>query len=124
MVLIGIGAGASGPSDYADTTLDLRIFRTDDTAEDVDVIAQKMCVAGSYRTSTYYIDHPRNICSLNLKAFVDPQTNAPWKSSVVDVSAEVLCVSQFTLYAKIVKNKPDFHTAMARLTSFLLWRSI
>ncbi len=49
MVLIGIGAGASDSSDYAGTGLDLRVFKTDDTAEDVDVIAQKMCVAGSYR---------------------------------------------------------------------------
>jgi len=68
--------------------------------------------------------HARNIRSLNLKVFADPQTNAPWKTSVVDLSAEVLCVSQFTLYAKMVKNKPDFHTAMAWLTSFLLCRSI
>lgn len=65
------------------------------------------------------IDHTRNIRSLNLKAFADPQTDAPWKTSVVDVSAEVLCVSQFTLYAKIVKNKPDFHKAMAWLASSL-----
>lgn len=48
MVLIGIGAGASDSSDYLRTSLDLRVFKTDDTAEDVDVIAQKMCVARSY----------------------------------------------------------------------------
>jgi len=58
------------------------------------------------------INYALNFRSLNLKAFADPQTNASWKASVVDLSAEVLCVSQFTLYANIAKNKPDFHTAM------------
>jgi D-tyrosyl-tRNA(Tyr) deacylase len=93
------------------------VFRTDDTAEDVDLISQKMYVAEYHR---YLRPLYRNFRSLNLKAFADPQTNALWKASVVDVSAEVLCVSQFTLYAKIVKNKPDFHTAMAWLNLILL----
>jgi len=60
---------------------------------------------------------------LNLKAFADPQTGVPWKASVVDVSAEVLCVSQFTLYARILKNKPDFHTAMGAESSKALYSS-
>ncbi|KAJ5306124.1 hypothetical protein N7508_005139 [Penicillium antarcticum] len=35
-----------------------------------------------------------------------------WKRNVQDIEGEVLCVSQFTLYAKMKKgNKPDFHDA-------------
>ncbi|MCJ1437694.1 D-tyrosyl-tRNA(Tyr) deacylase [Xylographa pallens] len=35
-----------------------------------------------------------------------------WKQSVLDIRAEVLCVSQFTLAASTKKgNKPDFHGA-------------
>jgi D-tyrosyl-tRNA(Tyr) deacylase len=49
---------------------------------------------------------------LNLKTFPDANTGGQWKASVVDRGGEVLCVSQFTLFAKIVKNKPDFHKAM------------
>jgi len=60
---------------------------------------------------------------LNLKAFADPETNVPWKASVIDVSAEVLCVSQFTLYAKTVKNKPDFHAAMGADSSRAMYSS-
>lgn len=37
----------------------------------------------------------------------------PWKRSVVELKGEVLCVSQFTLFARTVKGtKPDFHRAM------------
>lgn len=36
-----------------------------------------------------------------------------WKKSVVDKDYEVLCVSQFTLQARVNKGaKPDFHMAM------------
>ncbi|PWZ01538.1 D-tyrosyl-tRNA deacylase [Testicularia cyperi] len=38
----------------------------------------------------------------------------PWKRSVVELGGEVLCVSQFTLFARTVKGtKPDFHRAMS-----------
>lgn len=41
-----------------------------------------------------------------------------WKSSVVDIDAEILCVSQFTLYGSLSKgNKPDFHAAMNSASS-------
>lgn len=36
-----------------------------------------------------------------------------WIKSAKDLDLEILCVSQFTLYAKIKKGaKPDFHNAM------------
>ncbi|WFC94010.1 D-tyrosyl-tRNA(Tyr) deacylase [Malassezia brasiliensis] len=36
-----------------------------------------------------------------------------WCASVMDLGGEILCVSQFTLYAKTAKGtKPDFHRAM------------
>ncbi|CAG8910012.1 unnamed protein product [Penicillium egyptiacum] len=39
-------------------------------------------------------------------------TSSQWKKNVKDIEGEVLCVSQFTLYAKMKKgNKPDFHDA-------------
>lgn len=59
---------------------------------------------------------------LRLRVFED-QTKAagtvtkwdgrPWAKSVSDIGAEILCVSQFTLYGNIQKGtKPDFHKAM------------
>lgn len=39
-------------------------------------------------------------------------SDAQWKRNVQDIQGEVLCVSQFTLYASTRKgNKPDFHGA-------------
>ncbi|KAM0793530.1 hypothetical protein ACM66B_000968 [Microbotryomycetes sp. NB124-2] len=56
---------------------------------------------------------------LNLKLFPQSDGNGGaedawgWKKSVFDAGAEVLCVSQFTLYANCKKgSKPDFHAAM------------
>lgn len=49
---------------------------------------------------------------LSLKVFSDA-SGAMWKKNVKDVEGEVLCVSQFTLFANTSKgNKPDFHRAM------------
>ena len=46
---------------------------------------------------------------LKLKLW-DDDTDGRWKRSVIDIQGEVLCVSQFTLYAVTRKgNKPDFH---------------
>ncbi|KAJ3113956.1 D-tyrosyl-tRNA(Tyr) deacylase [Phlyctochytrium bullatum] len=43
----------------------------------------------------------------------DQPPSKPWSKSVMDCGMEVLCVSQFTLYALTSKgSKPDFHLAM------------
>ncbi|KAL9620958.1 MAG: hypothetical protein Q9160_004611 [Pyrenula sp. 1 TL-2023] len=48
---------------------------------------------------------------VKLKMWPDP-AGSGWKKSVKDVDGEILCVSQFTLYASTKKgNKPDFHGA-------------
>ncbi|KAJ5455287.1 D-tyrosyl-tRNA(Tyr) deacylase [Penicillium sp. IBT 31633x] len=54
-----------------------------------------------------------NLVNKVLKAKFWPDDNGTqWKKSVRDIDGEVLCVSQFTLYAKMKKgNKPDFHDA-------------
>ncbi|RKP16158.1 D-tyrosyl-tRNA deacylase [Rozella allomycis CSF55] len=50
---------------------------------------------------------------LKLKLFSCPNTSQMWKKSVSDLSLPILCVSQFTLFAKTSKgNKPDFHLSM------------
>ncbi|KAH6918258.1 D-tyrosyl-tRNA deacylase [Coprinopsis sp. MPI-PUGE-AT-0042] len=52
---------------------------------------------------------------LGIKVFEDPSDPSKmWKSSVKDINGEILCVSQFTLFANTSKgNKPDFHKAMS-----------
>ncbi|KAH9945776.1 D-tyrosyl-tRNA deacylase [Epithele typhae] len=50
---------------------------------------------------------------LSLKVFEDPTTGQMWKKNVQDLGGEVLCVSQFTLFASTKKGKPDFRHAMA-----------
>ncbi|KIX00822.1 D-tyrosyl-tRNA(Tyr) deacylase [Rhinocladiella mackenziei CBS 650.93] len=48
---------------------------------------------------------------LKMKLWPD-ESGSNWKKSVQDVDGEVLCVSQFTLFASTKKgNKPDFHGA-------------
>ncbi|KAI0807809.1 D-Tyr tRNAtyr deacylase-like domain-containing protein [Fomes fomentarius] len=50
---------------------------------------------------------------LSLKVFSDDASGAMWKRNVKDIGGEVLCISQFTLFANTAKGKPDFHRAMA-----------
>ncbi|KIY50767.1 D-tyrosyl-tRNA deacylase [Fistulina hepatica ATCC 64428] len=66
---------------------------TDDTMTDANIIINKI---------------------LNVRLFSDPKDESKsWKSSVKDLNGEILCVSQFTLFANTTKgNKPDFHRAM------------
>jgi len=68
-----------------------------------------MCasVLSKRRKYATYLRHD----SLNVKAFQD-DSGAYWKTNVVDRGGEILCVSQFTLFAKLNKNKPDFHNSM------------
>lgn len=48
---------------------------------------------------------------LKMKLWPD-ENELQWKKSVQDIEGEVLCVSQFTLFASTKKgNKPDFHGA-------------
>jgi len=48
---------------------------------------------------------------LSLRVFPD-ETGKMWTKSVKDLNLEILSVSQFTLYATLKGNKPDFHLAM------------
>ena len=67
----------------------------DDTEKDMEFIAKKI---------------------LSLKLF--DNEGSQWKKSVMDSDYGVLCVSQFTLYARTDKGaKPDFHQAMNSATS-------
>jgi hypothetical protein len=86
------------------------VRKTDDSPDDVTFITKKM-----YATMI----PPRQSCAdrsylyrLTLRVFSD-ENGAMWKKNVKDVEGEVLCVSQFTLFANTSKgNKPDFHRAM------------
>jgi D-tyrosyl-tRNA(Tyr) deacylase len=60
------------------------------------------------------------LVSLSIRVFDDSSTGSMWKSSVKDISGDVLCVSQFTLFANTQKgNKPDFHRAMVSSKAFI-----
>ncbi|XP_055908890.1 D-aminoacyl-tRNA deacylase isoform X1 [Eupeodes corollae] len=48
---------------------------------------------------------------LSLRLFHDDEGKR-WKKSVKDNNFEILCVSQFTLYGRLNKNKPDFRMSM------------
>jgi D-tyrosyl-tRNA(Tyr) deacylase len=61
----------------------------DDTEEDLEYVARKIA---------------------NTRLWDDAQ-GRPNGASVVQAGLEVLCVSQFTLYAKLKGNKPDYHLA-------------
>ncbi|XP_055849387.1 D-aminoacyl-tRNA deacylase [Episyrphus balteatus] len=65
-------------------------FCKTDTEKDVDYITRKI---------------------LSIRLFHD-ETGKRWKKSVKDENLEILCVSQFTLYGRLKKNKPDFNLSM------------
>ncbi|KAJ2505271.1 D-tyrosyl-tRNA(Tyr) deacylase [Coemansia sp. RSA 2052] len=64
----------------------------DDTPEDMEYMARKV---------------------LGMRVFESSETGNMWARGVQNMGLQVLCVSQFTLYAKSTKgSKPDFHEAM------------
>ncbi|CAG8529487.1 7792_t:CDS:2 [Paraglomus occultum] len=63
----------------------------DDTSDDLDYMVRKI---------------------LNVKVFNNEAGDNMWARSVKDAGLEILCVSQFTLYGSVEKNKPAFHRAM------------
>ncbi|GAV08905.1 hypothetical protein RvY_18529 [Ramazzottius varieornatus] len=55
---------------------------------------------------------------LNLRLY-DDKAGGRWKHSVKEMNYEILCISQFTLYANTMKgSKPDFHHSMLGPESF------
>ncbi|KAH7107585.1 D-tyrosyl-tRNA deacylase [Auriculariales sp. MPI-PUGE-AT-0066] len=73
-----------------------------DTAQDVDSLVKKI---------------------LTLRAFPDPTTGAQWKRNIKDISGEILSVSQFTLFAKTPRGRPDFHASAPTDTGRLLYQT-
>lgn len=50
---------------------------------------------------------------LSIRLFNDEADGTKrWQRNVKDLDAEILCISQFTLYNRLKGNKPDFHLAM------------
>ncbi|KAG2492760.1 hypothetical protein HYH03_008925 [Edaphochlamys debaryana] len=71
-------------------------LRETDTQKDLDFICKKI---------------------LTLRAWPHPDNGKPWDLSVTAAGYEVLMVSQFTLYARFKKPKPDFSKAMGPQTA-------
>lgn len=67
----------------------------------------------------------QKILTLRLWPESDEENARQWKSSVVDIQGEVICVSQFTLFAKVKKGtKPDFHGAQKGETASDLYQRV
>eukprot|EP00298_Acanthocystis_sp_HF-20_P001999 c12474_g1_i2.p1 GENE.c12474_g1_i2~~c12474_g1_i2.p1 ORF type:complete len:182 (+),score=81.01 c12474_g1_i2:40-546(+) len=73
----------------------------DDTQEDVDYMVRKL---------------------LNLRVF-ESSDGKMWQKSITDLNYELLLVSNFTLYATLKGNKPDYHLAMKTDPSKELYQS-
>ncbi|XP_077289215.1 D-aminoacyl-tRNA deacylase [Arctopsyche grandis] len=58
---------------------------------------------------------------LGLKLF-DANDGKRWGNNIVEKQLEILCISQFTLYGVLKKNKPDFHNAMSADQSQALYQ--
>jgi D-tyrosyl-tRNA(Tyr) deacylase len=67
-------------------------IHANDTDKDLDFIAKKI---------------------IALRLFESKDGSKGWSTSVHDNNLDILLVSQFTLYAKLKGNKPDFHESMA-----------
>eukprot|EP00879_Flechtneria_rotunda_P028125 GHRR01030204.1.p1 GENE.GHRR01030204.1~~GHRR01030204.1.p1 ORF type:complete len:190 (+),score=33.15 GHRR01030204.1:558-1127(+) len=63
----------------------------DDTAADAEYISKKI---------------------LRTRGWHDPDTGSPWAKDVAGIDGQILLVSQFTLYGRLKKPKPDYSKAM------------
>ncbi|GAA5981520.1 hypothetical protein JCM10908_004141 [Rhodotorula pacifica] len=73
-----------------------------------------LCLIGISTSDTAYESQWLASKLLGLKVFPEDRDGEVWgwKNSVIEAGYEVLCVSQFTLYANLRKgSKPDFHGA-------------
>ena len=61
---------------------------------------------------------------LKLCLFDNIESGRRWSSNVVDRQLEILCVSQFTLYATMKGNKLDFHHSMESTTSRIVYECL
>jgi len=71
-----------------------------------------LCLVGVQSTDT---DREADlICRKMLKcrAFHNKETGRPWDVDIVGLGGEILLVSQFTLYGRLKKPKPDYSRAM------------
>eukprot|EP00878_Enallax_costatus_P030852 GHUV01033652.1.p1 GENE.GHUV01033652.1~~GHUV01033652.1.p1 ORF type:complete len:105 (+),score=19.33 GHUV01033652.1:227-541(+) len=49
---------------------------------------------------------------MRTRGWPDPDSGSPWAKDVTGIEGDVLLVSQFTLYGRLKKPKPDFSKAM------------
>ncbi|EFJ43158.1 hypothetical protein VOLCADRAFT_96694 [Volvox carteri f. nagariensis] len=71
-----------------------------------------LCLIGIRETDT--LTDLEFICKkiLTVRAWPHPETNKAWDVNVTSAGLEILLVSQFTLYARLKKPKPDYSKAM------------
>ncbi|WFD07582.1 D-tyrosyl-tRNA(Tyr) deacylase [Malassezia vespertilionis] len=73
----------------------------EDTPEQIDTLVRKMLTIRLW---------PEGALA-NGAASSGPETRL-WRANVAEFGGEILCVSQFTLHAKLKGTRPDFHAAM------------
>lgn len=78
----------------------------DDTPEHMDILTKKILQLKLWPEGMR-LDESGSLAS------ADEQVR-PWRTNVMELGGEVLCVSQFTLYARTSKGtRPDFHLSMS-----------
>ncbi|KAF9585258.1 D-tyrosyl-tRNA(Tyr) deacylase [Lunasporangiospora selenospora] len=84
----------------------------EDTSADLDYMVQKLLTVKVFDSNTCASGAIAE--SANGDAAVEEQAPPKmWAKNVIDIGGEILCVSQFTLYAKAMKKgKLDFHLSM------------
>lgn len=60
---------------------------------------------------------------LGVRLFDSADGSKPWARSVAQANLDVLLISQFTLFATLKGNKPDFHRAMGPTTAKPFWEA-